>query len=41
VVGVDVDPHDTRLSVRVRGVDHAARGSRSPFYDSAGARVRG
>ena len=41
VVGVDVDPHDTRLSVRVRGVDHVARGSRSPFYDPAGTRVRG
>jgi 4-methylaminobutanoate oxidase (formaldehyde-forming) len=41
VVGVDVDPRDTRLSVRVRGVDHVARGSRSPFYDPAGTRVRG
>jgi 4-methylaminobutanoate oxidase (formaldehyde-forming) len=41
VVGVDVDPHDTRLSVRVRGVDHVARGSRTPFYDPAGTRVRG
>jgi 4-methylaminobutanoate oxidase (formaldehyde-forming) len=41
VVGVDVDPRDTRLSVRVRGVDHVARGSRTPFYDPAGTRVRG
>jgi 4-methylaminobutanoate oxidase (formaldehyde-forming) len=41
MVGVDVDPDDARLSVRVRGVDHVARGSRSPFYDPTGARVRG
>jgi glycine cleavage system aminomethyltransferase T/glycine/D-amino acid oxidase-like deaminating enzyme len=41
VVGVDVDPQDTRLSVRVRGIDHVARGSRTPFYDPAGTRVRG
>ncbi len=40
-VAHDIDPEDTRLSVRVRGVEHPARGSRSPFYDPAGERVRG
>ena len=40
-VAHDVDPDDTRLSVRVRGVAHPARGNRSPFYDPAGERVRG
>jgi 4-methylaminobutanoate oxidase (formaldehyde-forming) len=40
-VAHDIDPGDTRLSVRVRGVEHPARGSRSPFYDPTGQRVRG
>lgn len=40
-VAHSVDPDDARLSVRVRGVDYPARGSRSPLYDPAGERVRG
>jgi glycine cleavage system aminomethyltransferase T/glycine/D-amino acid oxidase-like deaminating enzyme len=40
-VCIEVDPETAPLSVRVRGVDLPARGSKLAFYDPSGSRVRG